>query len=255
MMELENRVVVITGGTSGIGKAIAKRFIEEGASVAIFGHSDEEGRQVEDELQSVAKKHSVADCIYLHADVADSSQVRAAVAAVMDRWPHIHILVNNAAIMKTGALLEMDEADWDRTLAINLRGPFLLSKYVIPAMPPCSAIINISSIHAIATDAHCAAYSASKGGLESFTRALALECYGSQIRVNAVRLGAVDTGMLWENPSVKSGKEKIDPNEVAKPEEIAEVVLFLGSPRASFVSGAVLNVDGGRLPILGSHAN
>jgi glucose 1-dehydrogenase len=253
-MEMQDRVVVVSGGTAGIGKAIARKFVAEGAKVALLGRSDEEGRRVEAELRAVAKAHAVAECVYLHADVSDSAQVQSAVAAVVDRWHQIHVLVNNAAIMKTGALLDMPEADWDQVMAINLKGPFLLSKYAIPAMPPQAAIINISSVHAVATDAHSTAYSASKGGLEAFTRALAVECYPRKIRVNALRLGAVDTGMLWHNPEVRSGAEKIDPGEVGSPEQIAEAALFLASGRARLVSGAVLTVDGGRLPILGSHA-
>ncbi len=253
-MELQDRVAIVTGGTSGIGEAIARRFVEEGASVAVIGRSDEEGARVESALRGIAKKHGIADCVYFHADMANADQVRAAVAAVKDRWHQIHILVNNAAIMKSVPLTEMEEDDWDKTFAVNLRGPFLLAKYAIPSMPPRSAIVNISSVHAIATDAQSAAYSASKGGLETLTRALALECHGKQIRVNALRLGAVDTGMLWDNPAVKSGKEKIDPKEVGTPNEVAEAALFLAGDRASFISGAILNVDGGRLPILGSHA-
>jgi glucose 1-dehydrogenase len=254
-MELQDRVALITGGTSGIGKAIARRFVEEGATVAMIGRSDEEGAKVELELQALARMHGVANCVYLHADVADATQIRSAVSAVIDRWHQVHILINNAAIMKTGPLTEMSEDDWDKTMAVNLRGPFLMAKYVIPAMPPRSAIINVSSVHAIATDAQSTAYSTSKGGLETFTKALSLECYSRQIRVNSLRLGAVDTEMLWENTAVKSGEEKVNRREVAKPADIAEAALFLGSRRADFVTGTVLTVDGGRLPILGSHPN
>lgn len=253
-MEMQDRVVVISGGTAGIGKAFAARFVAEGARVAILGLDDAQGEQVQEALCAAAQKHGAADCVYLHADVSDAAQVRQAVAAVVARWHQIHVLVNNAAIMKSGALLDMDEADWDKTMAINLKGPFLLAKYAIPAMPPEGTIINVSSVHAVATDAHSSAYTTSKGGLEAFTRALALECYPRKLRVNAMRLGAVDTGMLWENPAVQSGEEKIDPTEVATPEQIAEVALFLASRRSRFISGAVLSVDGGRLPILASHA-
>ncbi|MBA2690619.1 MAG: SDR family oxidoreductase, partial [Burkholderiales bacterium] len=200
------------------------------------------------------KERGAGDCIYFHADVADSAEVRRAIGATAERWRHIDIVVNNAAILKTGRLIETDEADWDKTIAVNLRGPFLVCKYAIPKMKAKGAIVNVSSIHAVATDAKSAAYGASKGGLESLTRALALECFEQQIRVNAVRLGAVDTSMLWDNPSVKSGEEKVNPLEIGEPSEIAEAILFLASDRASFVSGAVLNVDGGRLPVLASHA-
>jgi len=254
-MELQDKVAVITGGTSGIGKAIARRFIEEGASVAVIGHSDEEGEKVEGELSALARQHGIARCIYLHADVSDGEQIRRAVTTVADRWHQIHVVVNNAAVMKTGTLLDTTEEEWDRTMAINLRGPFLMVKYALPFMPPHSAIINVSSVHAVATDAQSTAYSTSKGGLETFTRALSLECYDRRIRVNALRLGAVDTEMLWENPAVKSGAEKIDMREVACPRDIAEAALFLAGRRADFVSGTVLTVDGGRLPILGSHAS
>jgi NAD(P)-dependent dehydrogenase (short-subunit alcohol dehydrogenase family) len=147
----------------------------------------------------------------------------------------------------------MSEDDWDKTMAVNLRGPFLMAKYVIPAMPPRSAIINVSSVHAIATDAQSTAYSTNKGALETFTKALSLECYDSWIRVNALRLGAVDTEMLGENPAVESGEEKVNKREVAEPSDIAEAALFLASRHVDFVTGTVLTVDTGRLPILGSH--
>lgn len=254
-MEMLNRVVVITGGTGGIGKAMARRFAGEGANVAIIGRSDDAGGAVEAELAALARERGTGACHYFHADVGNSGQVQAAIGAIVARWRVIDVLVNNAAVMKTGALVDMAEADWEETMAVNMRGPFLLAKYAIPLMPEGSTIINVSSVHAVATDAGSTAYSASKGGLEAFTRGLALECHALGIRVNALRVGAVDTKMLWENPLVKSGAEDIDEREVADPAEIAEAALFLASARSSFVSGTVLTADGGRLPILGSHAS
>lgn len=250
-MELQDRVAIVTGATSGIGEAIARRFMEDGARVALVGHDVARGHAVEAELRRMGK----GACVYVHADVSKGDQVRAAVAEVTRLWQHVDVLVNNAAIMKGVRLVDMDEADWDQTLAVNLKGPFLFSKYALPVMPQGGAIVNISSVHAVATDVATSAYSASKGGLEALTRALALECYRMHIRVNALRVGAVDTGMLWNNPRIISGKEKVDPRDVGKPAEIAEAALFLASPRARFISGAVLTIDGGRLPILGSHAN
>jgi NAD(P)-dependent dehydrogenase (short-subunit alcohol dehydrogenase family) len=249
-MELQDRVAIVTGATSGIGEAIARRFMEEGARVALIGHADDQGCKVEAELRQMGK----GECAYVNADVSNGAQVQAAVAEVTRRWQRVDLLVNNAAVMKGVRLVDMDEADWDQTLAVNLKGPFLFSKYTLPVMPQGGAIVNISSVHAVATDVATAAYSASKGGLEALTRALALECYRMHIRVNALRVGAVDTAMLWNNPRIISGKEKVDPGDVGKPAEIAEAALFLASPRSRFISGAVLTIDGGRLPILGSHA-
>lgn len=253
-MELRDKVAVITGGTSGIGRAIARRFVREGSAVALFGRSDDDGREAESELCALASG-SGGDCLYVHADVSAEEEVRAALATVTQRWGHIDIVVNNAAVMKSCALVDMSAEDWDKLLAVNLRGPFLMAKYAIPSMPKGGVILNISSVHATATDAHSAAYSASKGGLESLTRAMSIECYDRQVRVNAMRLGAVDTPMLWQNPEVKSGQEKIEPREVARPEEVAEVALFLASGRSSFITGAIIDVDGGRLPLLASHSS
>lgn len=253
-MEMRDRVAVVTGGTAGIGEAIARKFVEEGARTAIIGRSDDAGQKIEAELKALAAMIGAGDCRYLHADVGNSKEVGAAIAAIIEQWQAIDVLVNNAAVMATGPLVDMDEADWEKTVAVNMRGPFLMAKYALPYMPENSSIINISSVHAIATDTHSTAYSASKGWLEAFTRGLALECYERHIRVNALRLGAVDTAMLWNNPRVKSGEEAIDKHEVGKPEEVADIALFLASHRSSFMSGSVLTADGGRLPILCSHA-
>lgn len=249
-MEMQHKVVIVSGATSGIGEAVALRFAREGARVVILGRDDARGHDVQTALQL----HGAAECFYRRTDVSDGGAVQGAVAEAVARWGRVDVLVNNAAIMHSGALVDMSEADWDRTMAVNLKGPFLLAKHALPAMPPGSSIVNISSVHAIATDAHSTAYSASKGGLEAFTRALALECHPRKIRVNALRLGAVDTPMLWNNPEVRSGEEKVDPDEVASTGEVAELVLFLASARSHSVTGAVLTADGGRLPILGSHA-
>ena len=250
-MEMPGKVVIVSGATSGIGREVALRFAREGARVVILGLDDTRGQDVQTALQL----QGAADCFYRRTDVSGSGAVQAAVEEAVARWGRVDVLVNNASGMHNGALVDMSEADWDKTMAVNLKGPFLLVKHALPAMPPGAAIVNISSVHAVATDAHSTAYSASKGGLEAFTRALALECHPRKIRVNALRLGAVDTPMLWNNPDVRSGEEKIDPDEVASTGEVAELVLFLASARAQSVTGAVLTADGGRLPILGSHAH
>ncbi|MGZ8291671.1 MAG: SDR family NAD(P)-dependent oxidoreductase [Telluria sp.] len=253
-MEMRNRVAVVTGGTKGIGSAIARRFVEEGARVAIIGRSDVDGLKVEADLKALACRNGAGDCRFFRADVGNSDEVRATISQVTEMWGAIHVLVNNAAVMASGSLFDMDEADWEHTMSVNMRGPFLMAKYSVPAMPEHSAIINISSVHAVATDAHSTAYSASKGWIEAFTRGLAMECYARRVRVNALRLGAIDTDMLWNNPEVKSGAEAIDRREIGKPVEVANAALFLACEHSSFITGTVLTVDGGRLPILGHHA-
>lgn len=254
-MEFKDKVALVTGATSGIGKAIAFRFLSEGAKVGLIGIDDAQGAEVEKEMRNLADKQRAGDAIYLHADVSQPQQVRQAISTATSRWGKIDVIVNDAAIMKHAMLAELEDEDWDAVLGVNLRAVFLFIKYGVPHMPAGGSIVNISSVHAAATGAGSAPYAASKGGMEALTRAASIELFDKKIRVNAIRPGAIDTPMLWENPNVKSGAEKIMPEEVGKPENIADAVLFLSSERAAFVTGAVLNVDGGRLALLGSHAH
>lgn len=252
-MLLPDKVAVITGATAGIGAAAAYAFAEAGAKVAVIGRNDARGTAVQQQLQQIRTARGPGDAQYIRADVARAEDVKHAISVILARWGRIDILINNAAIMTHERVLDLTEAAWDDVIAINLRGAFLWSKYAIPHMAESSAIINVSSVHAIATDAGSAPYAASKGALEAFTRALSIECFERGIRVNALRLGSVDTEMLRQNPNVTSGTEEMSPREIAKPEEIARVMVFLSSPAAAFINGAVLDVDGGRLANLGGH--
>ncbi len=252
-MRLRDKVAIITGSTSGIGKATAQRFVGEGARVTIIGRSTDEGRAVEQELRDLVARQQTGDALYVQTDVSIAADVRQAVSVTLDRWGRVDILVNNAATMTFARVVDLEEADWDKVLAVNLKAAFLFTKYCIPHMAPGSAIVNVSSVHAQATGPTVVPYAASKGGLEAFTRGLAVELDEQHIRVNAIRPGSVDTPMLWENPSVKSGEEQVVPLELGQPEEIAAAILFLASDEASFITGAVLDVDGGRLAHLGSH--
>ena len=254
-MRLRDKVAVVTGSTSGIGRATAERFVAEGARVTVIGRREPEGRAVEQALRDVAARQQTGDALYVPTDVSRAADVQRAVAATVERWGRVDILVNNAAMMVFKRVVDLDEADWDRVLGVNLKGAFLFAKYCIPHMRPGSAIVNVSSVHARAraTGPLVSSYAASKGGLEAFTRGLAAEWDGEGIRVNAVRVGSVDTSMLWGNPNVRSGAEQVDTLELGRPEEVAAAILFLASDEASFVSCAVLDVDGGRLAHLGSH--
>lgn len=252
-MRLRDKVAIVTGSTSGIGRATAERFVAEGARVTVTGRREPEGRAVEQALRAAAARQGVGDALYVRTDVSRAEDVRQAVAATVERWGRVDILVNNAATMVFKRVVDLDEAEWDEVLDVNLKGAFLCAKYCIPHMQRGSAIVNVSSVHAVATGPLVTSYAASKGGLEAFTRGLAAEWDGEGIRVNAVRVGSVDTPMLWKNPSVKSGAEPVAGMELGRPEEVAAAILFLASDEASFVSCAVLDVDGGRLAHLGAH--
>jgi glucose 1-dehydrogenase len=238
------RVCLITGGTSGIGLATAERFAGEGARVCIVGRSEEHGREALDRIQA---QHPEA--LFAQADVGDPQQAEAAVRKTVDRWGKIDVLVNNAAMMTFRPVVEFPVADWDEVLAANLRSVFLFSKFSIPHMARGSSIVNVSSVHAHETTVNVAPYAASKGGMEAFSRALSRELVAKKIRVNCVAPGAVDTPMLWSNPNIKSGREKVE-GAIGTPQDIAAAIAFLAADEARFVNGTTLVVDGGRLDIL-----
>jgi NAD(P)-dependent dehydrogenase (short-subunit alcohol dehydrogenase family) len=157
--------------------------------------------------------------------------------------------VNDAAMMTFKRVVELEVEDWDHLMNVNLRSVFLFCKLAVPHMPKGSAIVNVSSVHAHETEAGVAPYAASKGGMEAFTRALTLELEAKKIRVNCVAPGAVNTPMLWNNPNVKSGKEKVK-GAVGEPADLAAAICFLASSEARFVNGTTLVADGARLDIL-----
>jgi len=243
-MRFSDKVCVVTGGGSGIGRAACERFAAEGGKVLIVDLNAEHGNQA---VQAIAAKGGQA--AFAKADVGNSADVQAAVKAALDRWGKIDVLVNNAAMMTFKPVVELSEQDWDKVLAVNLKSVFMFCKYAILHMPPGSAIVNTSSVHAHETEAGVSPYAASKGGMEAFIRVLAIELEPKKIRVNCVAPGAVDTPMLWNNPNVKSGKEKIQ-GAVGEPEDIAAAICFLASSEARFINGTTLIADGARLDIL-----
>jgi NAD(P)-dependent dehydrogenase (short-subunit alcohol dehydrogenase family) len=243
-MRFENKTCLVTGGGSGIGRATCERLAAEGARVAVVDLDPDHGQETVAQLES-----SGADAVFAKADVGDPDDVRAAVDATLARWGRVDVLVNNAAMMSFKPVVDLAVADWDHVLNVNLRSVFLFCKFAIPHMPPGSAIVNTSSVHAHQTEAGVAPYAASKGGMEAFCRALALELEVRKIRVNCVAPGAVNTPMLWNNPNVKSGKERIV-GAVGEPADLAAAICFLASPEARFVNGTTLVVDGARLDIL-----
>jgi glucose 1-dehydrogenase len=186
--------------------------------------------------------------IFARADISHPDQVQSSVKAALAKWGRIDVLVNNAAMMTFKPIIDLDVTDWDKVMAVNLRSVFLYCKYCVPHMNH-GTIVNVSSVHAHETTANVAPYAASKGGMEAFTRALSREVEAKKVRVNCVAPGAVDTPMLWANPNVKSGAEKIT-GAIGKPEDLAAAICFLASDEARYVNGTTLIVDGGRLDIL-----
>jgi NAD(P)-dependent dehydrogenase (short-subunit alcohol dehydrogenase family) len=235
---------VVTGAGSGIGKAVARQLAAEGARVLVVDLNDQHGNQTVHEIASAG-----GEALFTRCDVGDGRDVLAAVQAAVDKWHGIDVVVNDAAMMTFVPVLELSEEDWDHVLDVNLRAVFLFCKYAVPHMRSGGAIVNISSVHAHETTKNVVPYAASKGGMEAFTRGFSEEIAPKHIRINCVAPGAVDTPMLWNNPNVKSGVEKVE-GAVGKPEDIAAAVCFLAAPEARFITGTTLVVDGGRLDIL-----
>jgi NAD(P)-dependent dehydrogenase (short-subunit alcohol dehydrogenase family) len=243
-MRFKDKVCLVTGGGSGIGRATCERFAIEGGRVAVIDIAEAHGRET---VQQIADKGG--DALFAKADVGNVEQVKAAIAATVARWHRIDVIVNDAAVMTFQPILELPEADWEKVMAVNLRSLFAFCKYGVPHMPPGSAIVNVSSVHAHETTRNVVPYATSKGGIEAFTRGFSEELAPRKIRINCVAPGAVNTPMLWDNPNIKSGAEKIT-GAVGEPADIAAAICFLASSEARFVTGTTLVVDGGRLDVL-----
>lgn len=236
MNRLQDRVAIVTGGASGIGLACAVRLAAEGARVVIADL---------DADKAIAAAAGIEGAIGLGCDVSDENQVAACVQATVDHAGRLDIIVNNAGMMIFKPLVETTSADWLKVLGVDLMGAVHFIKAGLPRMGAGGAIVNIASVHAVETTPLVATYAAAKAALLSLTRSAAIEA--RPVRVNAILPGAVDTPMLWANPNVKSGVEVIDRAAVGRPEDLAAATAFLASDDASFVTGAALAVDGGRL--------
>jgi glucose 1-dehydrogenase len=243
-MRFSDKVCVVTGAGSGIGKAVAKQFAREGGKITVVDLNEQHGNQTVQEIAGAKGEAIFAKC-----NVGDPAQIRSAIKATLDKWGRIDIVVNDAAMMTFVPIVDLPEEDWDKVLSVNLRSVFLFCKYSTPHMPAGGAFVNISSVHAHETTKNVVPYASSKGGMEAFTRGFSEELASKKIRINCVAPGAVDTPMLWNNPNIKSGVEKVE-GAIGKPEDIAAAVCFLAAPEARFITGTTLIVDGGRLDIL-----
>jgi NAD(P)-dependent dehydrogenase (short-subunit alcohol dehydrogenase family) len=242
-MRFQDKVVIITGGASGIGLAIAKRLASEGARLVLADINQANLDAAVPDLQKAGAPEVLASLC----NVADESQVIGTVAAALAKFGRLDVVVNNAGLMQFKPLEELTGEDWLRVLGVDLLGAFYFTKQAFLHMKPGGAIVNVASIHAIATEALVAPYAAAKAAVLSLTRSSVIEGKPKGIRTNVVLPGAIDTPMLWNNPNVKSGVEKINPSDVGKPEDVAATVAYLASDDAAFVEGAEVRVDGGRL--------
>ncbi|MFL5788334.1 MAG: SDR family NAD(P)-dependent oxidoreductase [Flavisolibacter sp.] len=242
-MRFTNKVCLVTGAGSGIGRATAMRFASEGGKVLVIDRNKDGGMQTVDIIQK-----NKGTAIFSLCDVGIEDQIKTSVQLALDTWGKIDVLVNNAAMMTFKKIIDLNSEEWDTVMKVNLRSVFLFCKYSIPHMNK-GAIVNISSVHAHETTANVVPYASSKGAMEAFIRGVSLEYPYPKIRINCVAPGAVDTPMLWNNPNVKDGAEKVT-GAIGKPEELAAAICFMASDDASFINGTTLVADGGRLDIL-----
>lgn len=242
-MESKNKVVIITGASGGIGYATAQKFAEEKSAIILADLDEESLKKAAGELE----KTKASGVLPFVCDVSDESQVANAFSEGIKRFGKIDTVVNNAGRMLFKALEEQTLEDWEKIFKVDLYGAFFFIKHSFLNMESGGSIVNVASIHAIETEPMVAPYAAAKAAMLSLTRSAAIEGKPKGIRVNAVLPGAIDTPMLWENPNVKSGVEKINKEDVGKPEDIANAIYYLSSAEACFIQGAMLRIDGGRL--------
>ena len=248
---LEGQVAVVTGAAQGIGAACAERLTQDGAAVALWDVDDARGEALAQRL--VAHGHRAT---YLHCDVAKKAEVDAAVAATLQAFGRIDGLVNNAGIFKAANFLDITEADWNAVLAVNLTGAFLVGQAVarVMAAQGGGAIVNMSSVNGVMAIPSIASYNVSKGGVNQLTRVMALALADQHIRVNAVAPGTIATE-LAQNAVLGSAEAKLrimsrtPMKRLGEPGEIADVCAFLLSSAASYMTGEIVYVDGGRLTL------
>ena len=250
--QLIGKAAIITGGASGIGRATALLFAREGAAVMIVDRNEQAGREVEFQIFDAAGR-----AVFERADVTRSDDCKRVVERTLQSFTGIHVLFNNAGMIRRASVVETSEDDWDAVMAVNVKSIFLMSREAIPVMAKSGGgtIINTASGWGLAGGARAAAYCASKGAVVLLTKAMAIDHGAQKIRVNCICPGDTDTGMLRDEAQqlgeasdkflLESAKRPL--GRVGRPEEIAQAALYLARDASSFVTGTALVVDGGGL--------
>ena len=238
--DLKNSIAIVTGGTRGIGKQIAKDLLISGAKVAIIGRNKDTLNQVQKELSEIG------ETISFSVDVKKASNIDIITKNIVEKWGKIDILINNAGITKDKLLIKMKEEDWDEVININLKGAFNFTKHVIPNMlkNKFGKIINITSVVGIKGNAGQANYCSSKAGLIGLTKSTAKEYGVKGMNVNAIAPGFIQTDMVADIDSEKFSKN-ISLARQGTPSDISSLVCFLCSNDSSYITGQVISVDGG----------
>ncbi|QCX53116.1 3-oxoacyl-[acyl-carrier-protein] reductase [Elizabethkingia sp. JS20170427COW] len=246
MKLLEGKVALITGATRGIGKGIAEMFAKQGAQVAFtYAGSVDKAKALEEELGQITKVKSY------QSDASDYDAAQKLVEEVLAEFGKIDILINNAGITRDNLMLRMSKEDWDTIIKVNLDSVFNLTKAVIKPMMKArgGSIINMSSVVGVKGNAGQANYAASKAGVIGFSKSIALELGSRNIRCNVIAPGFIETEMtaVLDEKTVQGWRDAIPLKRGGQPEDVANACVFLGSDMSSYISGQVLNVDGGML--------
>jgi NAD(P)-dependent dehydrogenase (short-subunit alcohol dehydrogenase family) len=244
---LAGKTALITGGTSGIGLATAERFVAEGASVVITGRDAGRGGELEQRL----------GVTFVQCDVTREGDVETAVHQALTRLGHLDVLFNNAGIINFGTVVSADVRQWDELMATNVRGVFLVSRFVVPSMIAHGggSVINMGSNLGLVGTRGAAAYATSKGAIVQLTRAMALDHAADGVRVNCVCPGTIETPLVQrqrvgrtaeqEREAAERVKLRFPLGRIGEPAEVASLVVFLASDESSFVTGAIFSADGG----------